>query len=175
MNTRDALAAVGLAVGGVFGMAGTFVSQPSLRQVLWGIDGIALIVATALLTIKFARQGRDIVAAGFLVFAIGEGLIVSGAAMTPEASVPLFGAGVGLWAAALLLTCAPREFALWVRATGTLAATLFAFVAARIFWGEPIAPTDSPLPFFAYPFLVLTFAGWIWTLVTEKASFSSNV
>ena len=175
MNTRDALAAIGLAVGGAFGMAGTFVSQPSLRQALWGIDGIALIVATALLTIKFARQGRDVVAAGFLVFAIGEGLIVSGAAMTLEASIPSFGAGVGLWAAALLLTSVPREFALWVRAAGTLAATLFAVVAARIFWGEAILPTTAPLPFFAFPFLVLTFAGWIWTLVTEKAASSSNV
>jgi hypothetical protein len=30
-----------------------------------------------------------------------------------------------------------------------------------------LLPTSSPLPFFAYPFLVLTFIGWIWTLLRE--------
>jgi hypothetical protein len=29
---------------------------------------------------------------------------------------------------------------------------------------EQLLPTSSPLPYFAYPFLVLTFAGWIWKL-----------
>jgi len=28
-----------------------------------------------------------------------------------------------------------------------------------------VLPTSSPLPLFAYPFLVLTFGGWIWTLL----------
>ena len=36
------------------------------------------------------------------------------------------------------------------------------------FLGEQVLPTASPLPFFAYPFLVITFIGWIWTLVGEK-------
>jgi len=31
--------------------------------------------------------------------------------------------------------------------------------------GEQVLPTSSPLPFFAYPFLVLVFVGWIWTLL----------
>jgi len=26
-----------------------------------------------------------------------------------------------------------------------------------------------PLPFYAYPFLVLTFVGWIWSLLRENA------
>ncbi|WP_181169162.1 hypothetical protein [Mesorhizobium sp. B2-4-14] len=33
-------------------------------------------------------------------------------------------------------------------------------------WGStPLLPTSSPLPAAGYPFLVATFAGWIWTLV----------
>ena len=59
----------------------------------------------------------------------------------------------------------PKEFAGWIRLAGTVGAILFAITAARIFWGEQVLPTASPLPFFAYPFLVLTFAGWIWTLL----------
>lgn len=38
-----------------------------------------------------------------LIFVVGEALIVSGAAMTLEASAPSFAAGVVLWAASLAL------------------------------------------------------------------------
>jgi hypothetical protein len=164
-RTLDTVAAIGLGVGAVFGLAGTLVSEAGLRQTFWALDGVALVVASALLTMKYFRAGNDCVAAGFLVFAIGESLLVSGTAAGLEGSVPSFGGGVALWAAALLLTSIPNAFALWVRAVGVGAALLFVIVAGRIFWGEQLLPTSSPLPFFAYPLLVLTFLGWIWTLV----------
>jgi hypothetical protein len=37
--------------------------------------------------------------------------------------------------------------------------------AGRIYAGEALLPTASPLPFFAYPILVATFLGWAWMLV----------
>ena len=165
----DLVAASGLAIGGVFGLTGTMVKDASLRQVLWGIDGVALIVATSLLALKYSRMGNDLVAAGFLVFAIGESLLVGGTAGGLEAGTPAFGGGVALWAAALLLTSIPREFASWVRIVGLIGAVLFLVVAARIFWGEPLTAISTPLPFFAYPFLVLTFIGWISAIIREGA------
>jgi hypothetical protein len=165
-STRlDVVAAAGLAMGGLFGVAGTFVGQPALRQSFWAIDGVALVVATTLLAVRFLRSGDDCVAAGFLVFAIGESLLVSGTAAGLEGSVPSFGGGVALWAAGLLLISVPTTLATWVRVTGVAAAMLFAVVAARIFWGEMLLPTTSPLPFFGYPILVLTFVGWIAALL----------
>ena len=121
--------------------------------------------ATALLALRFFRMGHDVVAAGFLVFTIGESVMLAGTAESLAGSVPSFAAGTALWSAALLLTSVPKEFASWIRLVGTVSAILFAITAARIFWGEQVLPTTSPLPFFAYPFLVLTFAGWIWTLL----------
>jgi hypothetical protein len=159
------VAVVGLAIGGVLGMAGTFVAARNLQATFWAIDGVALVVATALLALHFFRKGTEVVAAGFLVFAIGEGLLLLGTATTAEASVPSFGAGVALWSAALLLTSVPKEFPAWARVTGIIGSILFAITSARIFWGEQVLPTSSPLPFFAYPFLVFTFVGWIWTLL----------
>lgn len=138
------VAAVGLGVGGVFGMAGTLVETAPLRQALWAIDGVGLVVASALLTVKYFKEGNDWVAAGFLVFAIGESLLLSGTAAGLSGSVPSFGGGVVLWAAALLLTSIPRQFAGWVRVVGVLAATLFAIVAGRIFRGGAIAPHLGP-------------------------------
>ncbi|HEV8593091.1 MAG TPA: hypothetical protein VGQ55_13380 [Pyrinomonadaceae bacterium] len=161
----DVVAAIGLGIGAVFGMAGTFVSDAILRQAFWAIDGVALVVAAALLTTKYFRIGSDCVAAGFLVFAIGESLLVSGTAAGLEGSVPSYAGGVALWSAALLLTSVPNEFAAWIRVAGIAAAVLFAIVAGRIFVGEHLLPTSSPLPFFSYPFLVITFVGWIWTLI----------
>ena len=168
------IAATGLAFGGVFGMAGTAVSEQNLRAVFWGIDGVGIVVAASILALRFSRKQSDCVAAGFLVFAIAESIILSGAPMSLEASVPSFGAGTALWSAGLLLTSIPREFPAWTRLTGIIAAVLFSVTSARIFWGEQLLPTASPLPFFAYPFLVLTFAGWIWTLLKTRASESAS-
>ncbi len=161
----NTVAALGLALGGVFGMVGTVVTEQHLRAASWGIDAVGLVVATSLLALRFFRKGNDCVAAGFLVFAIGEGVMLSGTAATLAESIPSFGAGTALWSAALLLTGVPREFAGWIRLVAIIGAILFAITSARIFWGEQLLPTASPLPFFAYPFLVLTFAGWIWTLL----------
>jgi hypothetical protein len=163
----NVVAAIGLALGGVFGMAGTMVAEQNLRAIFWGIDSVGLVVATALLALKFFRKGNDFVAAGFLVFAMGEAVLLSGTAASLADSVPSFAAGTALWSAALLLTGLPKTFPAWVRLASIVGATLFATTSARIFWGEQLLPTASPLPYFAYPFLVLTFAGWIWTLLKE--------
>lgn len=159
------LASVGLAVGGVFGMAGVFVPSASVRGLAWGIDGVGLVMAGALLTLAFYRRGQDLVASGFLVFTVGEGIILSSAAMDLAASVPSFGAGTSLWALALVLISVPRVFPLPVRLLGLFAALLFGATAGQIFAGAQVMPTTSPLPFFAYPVLAATLVGWIWTLV----------
>ena len=169
-NGLRVLASVGLAVGGIFGMAGTFAPSASLRGLAWGIDGVGLVMAGAVLTLVFYRKGQDLVASGFLVFAVGEGIILSGAAMDLTASVPSFGAGTSLWALALVLISIPRVFPLPVRLLGLFAAVLFAATAVPIFAGVQVLPTTSPLPFYAYPVLVATLGGWIWTLVKANSS-----
>ena len=164
MANRDArlIAPSGLVIGAVLGMAGTFVPSASLRGLLWGLDGIALVIATALLTIHHFRRGNDLVAAGFLVFVVGEALILAGAAMDLEASAPLFGAGVGLWSASLTLVSAPNVMPSWLRLVAAIAALLFATVAVQIFMGRALTPLSQPLPFFAYPFLAAALFGWAW-------------
>lgn len=161
------VAAVGLALGAIFGLTGTVVTQENLRNLSWAIDALGLIMATALLTLKYFRKGNDFVAAGFLVFAIGEAVMLSGTAAGLAGSVPAFAAGTGSWATALLLVSIPREFPAAVRLIGIASSILFAITAALIFSGEQLLPTASPLPLFAYPFLVATFIGWIWTLLKE--------
>jgi hypothetical protein len=164
------LASIGLAVGGALGMAGTFAPTASLRGIAWGIDGAAIVMASALLTVRFFRAGQDLTAAGFLVFAIGEGVILSSAAMDLPASVPSFGAGVSLWSAALVLISGSRAFPPLVRLLGFAAAILFAATAGQIFLGTQLTPITRPLPFFAYPVFVATFVGWIWTLLKSDGS-----
>jgi len=151
-------------------MAGTFAGPVNLRNISWGIDGLGLIVATSLLTIKYFRKGCDFIAAGFLVFAIAEAIILSGTAAGLEASAPSFAAGTSMWATSILMVSFPAEFSLWVRLIGFVASALFYITATQIFWGAPITPLSSPLPFFAYPFLVFTFIGWISMLLKENWS-----
>lgn len=156
------LACGGLVLGSALGLAGTFVPVASTRGVLWGLDGIALVVAAALLAIYYHRKGDDIVGAGFLVFAIGESLILATASMELTTSGPTFGAGAGLWAAGLVLLSLPRVAALWLRIVGVVAGVLFLIVAMRLFMGDALTALSQPLPFFAYPFLVATMLGWAW-------------
>jgi hypothetical protein len=94
-------------------------------------------------------------------------VLLSGTAAGPVASVPAFAAGIALWAAALSVISASRHFAPWLRLLGGVAAALFAVTAGRIYAGEVLLPTATPLPFFAYPFLVGTLLGWAWTLLRE--------
>jgi len=164
MANRDSrlIAPSGLVIGAVLGMAGTFSPSASLRGLLWGLDGIALVIATAILTIHHFRRGNDLVAVGFLVFVVGEALILAGAAMDLEASAPLFGAGVGLWAASLALVSAPNVMPSWLRLVAGIGALLFATVAVQIFMGRALTPLSQPLPFFAYPFLAAALFGWAW-------------
>jgi hypothetical protein len=164
------LAAICLAIGGIFGMLGAMVTQQNLRSAAWGFDGTAMVVAAYLLALRFYRKGCDGIAAGFLVYAIGEAVMLGGTAGSLEASVPAFAAGAALWSAGLFLVSVPRELALFTRITGLISALLFAFVAARIFWGTPLTPIARPLPYFAYPFLVLTFIGWIVNLLRAEQS-----
>src|SRR5262245_30489879 len=58
------IAASGLVIGAVLGMAGTFAPSASLRGLAWGIDGTAIIVGAAILVIHHARKGNDLAAAG---------------------------------------------------------------------------------------------------------------
>lgn len=158
---------IGLVLGGALGMLGTMVAAQDIRAVAWAIDGTALVVATSLLALVFFRKNNDCVAAGFLVYAIGEGVMLAGTAGSLEASLPSFAAGTALWSAGLLLTCIPKVFVIWTRIASFIAAVLFAVVSLRIFWGEQILPVSKPLPYYAYPFLVLTFIGWIYTLLKK--------
>lgn len=156
------LAPIGLVLGALFGLAGSFVPSAALRGLAWGIDGTALVVAGAVLAIHCLRYGQYSLAAGFLVFIAGQTLVVSGSAMSLEASSPSFAAGAALWAAALVLISSPKVMPWPVRALGWVAALLFAATALQVFAGASLTPLSKPLPFLAYPFFVFTLLGWAW-------------
>ena len=166
-NSLKSIAVAGLIVGGLLGMLGTIVTSETARATLWGIDGTALVVAASILALTFYRKGNDCVAAGFLVYAIGEAVMLGGTAASLQASIAPFAAGTALWSAGLFLTSVPKEFVLLARITGVVAAILFAITSVGIFLGHPATPISRPLPFFAYPFLVLAFVGWIWTILRK--------
>ena len=159
---RQIAAPCGLVVGAICGVAGTFVSSASLRGLLWGIDGVALVIAGALLTIYHFSRGNDLVASGFLVFVAGETLVLATASAPLNSSGPVFASGASLWAASLVLVSVPRVMPLWVRIVAIVAAVLFAVVSAQLFLGQPLNALSRPLPFFAYPLLAATMMGWAW-------------
>jgi hypothetical protein len=167
MNEKQTktIAAVGLFTGGLFGIIGSFVSSASFRGLAWGVDGVGLIVASMLLTVYYFRKGHDTLAAGFLIFAIGEGLILSCNAADLNEDVSSFCAGTSLWAASLTLISFQNVFPKLVRFTGFIAAVLFSVVSVQIFSGGSLNALTEPLPFYAYPFFAATIFGWGWILL----------
>jgi hypothetical protein len=170
MNEKiaKAIASVGLFIGGIFGMIGSFVSSASLRGLAWGLDGIGLIVASTMLTIYFFRKGKDTLAAGYLNFANGEGLILSCDAVDLNADVSAFGAGSSLWAASIALISIENFFPKLVRLSGFITAVLFSVVSVQIFTSSSVNALSKPLPFYAYPFFAATIFGWAWMLLRTK-------
>jgi hypothetical protein len=160
-NRLRLLTAVCLVAGGIFGILGSFL-QASLRGIAWGLDGTALVLGTALLAVYHIKSGHEQLAAGFLVFAAGQTLVVSGSAMELSASAPVFAAGAGLWAAGLAVISASSIMPVFVRVTGFIASLMFAVTALQTYGGAGLTPLSKPLPFYAYPFLVLTLFGWAW-------------
>ena len=96
------LAAAALVAGALLGMAGSFAPSAALRGVLWGVDGTALVVGTAILAVHHLRRGSELLAAAFLVYMVGETRMVLGASMELSASASLLGAGTALWSATLV-------------------------------------------------------------------------
>ena len=168
------LAPVCLVVGALLGLAGSFMPSRSMRALAWGVDGAALVTAGAVLFVYHLRQGHDMVASGFLVFTVGQTLILSGAAMSLEASAPSFAAGAALWAVSLALVSTPRVLPSIVRALGFIAAVLFAATSLQILGGRSLTPLSEPIPFFAYPFLVFTLFGWAWACLRSPARYSRS-
>ena len=159
-----AFAAAGLFIGGIFGMIGSVVSSSSIRGLAWGLEGVGLILAGGLLTVYYFRKGYDGLAAGFLVFGIGEALILSSNAADLNENVSSFCAGTSLWAASLALISFQSVFPKLIRFTGLIAAVLFVVVCVQILSGGYVNPITKPLPFYAYPFFVATIFGWGWKL-----------
>lgn len=162
-SERPSVAApICLVLGALLGLAGSFAPTSSLRGIAWGIDGTLLVVAAALLAVYCLRRNLELMSAGFLVFIAGQTLVLSGSAMSLEASSPVFAAGAALWAAALLLISAPPVMPMLGRASGAVAAVLFAATSIQVLFGRSLTPLSEPLPFFAYPAFVLTLLTWAW-------------
>lgn len=168
------VAAAGLVIGAVLGMAGSFAPSAQLRGLAWGIDGVALVVATTLLGLLHMRRGDTSLAAGFLIYMVGESFMVAGSPMELAASGPTIAAGTGLWSAGLALASMSPAMPRFVKVTGSIASILFAVTAVRLFAGAPLTPLSQPLPFFGFPFLAATLLGWAWVHVRPTSRGGAN-
>ena len=165
-STHNIIAIIGLALGAIFGIAGSNVSDPNLISSFYAISSIGIITAAGLLCIKFLRHGDDNLAIGFLLFAIAEASMNVGTAAGEIDGIPSFGAGMALYVPALCFIGCAKYFPAWVKYAGFAASVPFAYAAATIFSGGHIT-SSSPVVGIAYGLLVLTFIGWTITFIQE--------
>ncbi|MBI4417905.1 MAG: hypothetical protein HY563_03945 [Ignavibacteriales bacterium] len=153
------LPATGLAIGALFGVAGSFVTGTT-QGILWEISSLGLIIGAILLAGRSGRNGEDEVAAGFVLLAIAEAVMSGGTAAGLSGSQAAFAAGTALYVPALLFIGGPKSYPVWVRLAGILAAIPFAITAFRIYAGGEVLP-GSELPSAGYGLLTIAMIGWI--------------
>jgi hypothetical protein len=114
-----------------------------LRYIAWNIDGVGLVIASILLTLYYQKKGLRITASGFLIFALGESVIISSNSVHLEDNIYTFGAGTALWAIALLVISSQKTYSIIIRSTGIVSAILFSIVTVLIFTGHPLNGLDQ--------------------------------
>ena len=171
----NVIASIGFICGAVFGIAGSIFEDSVMQMCSYEISSVGLIAASALLTIKFLNEKKEILSAVFLLLAIAEAVMSGGTALGQTGAQASFGAGMALYVPAFLLISITKGFPLWSRITGVLATIPFLIAASKIFMGELVLST-SALPGAGYCLLTITAIGWIINLLREhkKMSFQTN-
>lgn len=167
MNTNsngNLIASIGLAAGALFGMSGQVFTEPVTQTCLFVISGAAFTMGLVLLTFKYLRQKNDIVAAGFLLFSIGEAISTAATAADEKTALSAFAACMLFYIMGFLLVCLPATFPNWVRITGLVSATLFAIASTKFYLGYGIHYNDA-LAGIGYGLLTITIIGWIISLL----------
>jgi hypothetical protein len=155
------LIVVGFVIGAVLGFGGNFLPAGPPQNIAHALSSLGLIMSSALFAAWFARRGHNIVAVGFALLALAEGILLSGLfllASTPtDHGAYAFAAGVALYAVALPLASVPPAFPIWTRIVGALAAIPFA--AHALLWRAP--DPSGPLASIGYVLLIVAIVGWI--------------
>lgn len=173
-RTKYIIAATGLAMGVIFGLSGSILGGPQGKILLYGISSLGLVTAGALLALHFYRKNGDLIATGFLLFTIGEAVMMGGTPAGDIGGQPFFGAGMAMYVPALVLISIPKHFALWNRLIGIAASIPFLIASTTIFSGGEVL-ASSGLAGAAYGLLSLTIIGWITTLLgTSKVKSKSG-
>ena len=148
-----------LAVGAVLGFGGNFLGPGAPQTVAHGISSIGLAVAGTLLALSFLRQGRDAVAAGFLLLTVAE-IVMWNNGREGEIATTGFAAAVLFYAPALLLISLPPALPVWSRIAGALSGLAFGAHGGLFLLGSPPSP-DGPLAGTGYALLTVALIGWI--------------
>lgn len=156
----------GLAVGAVLGFGGNFVPPGNIQSILFALSALGLILASVLLAIEHITAGHRIVAAGFVLIALGETRVLN-PTDAPEGEAS-FAVGVLLYAPGLLLIALSAWTPLWVRFVGGITGVLFAAYSLVYLAGIEIESTGM-FAGIAYALFTITIVGWIITVLRARA------
>ncbi|HEY8656771.1 MAG TPA: hypothetical protein VIN34_08555 [Candidatus Limnocylindria bacterium] len=161
IGTRD-LAAGGLVVWIVLGLAGTLAGPGTTQQVTFAISALGLVTGGALLSVRQFRAGAATVATGFALLVLAEshalGLAAGGVAAT--ASV---GMSAALYVPGLLLVSIPSVLPGVARIAGVIATIPFAALAALYTTGMHVDPAN-PFAGAGYGLMSIAVVVWVYAL-----------
>ncbi|MDQ3769165.1 MAG: hypothetical protein M3370_06785 [Actinomycetota bacterium] len=132
---------------------------------LYAVSALGLILASVILAVQHLSAGHLLVAAGFVLLALGETRVLNPTdAPGGEAS---FAGGVLLYAPALVMIALSKWAPLWARVTGAIAAVPFA-AHGLVYLGGGDIDSTGPLAGIGYALLTVTIIGWIVTVLRSE-------
>lgn len=134
----------------LLGLAGAVVPEGGPRDVLWLLSGVGLVTGGMAAAAVYRSKGMDLHAAGFMVLAIAEAVMIAGhnRATDPGADAG-FATGVALYAAGFLLVGIPSGFAWWGRVAAVVSSVPFALHAILRAAGQELG-SDGPYTDYGY-------------------------
>jgi hypothetical protein len=156
-----------LTMGWLLGLIGSFLDEGTDGQaILYSLAAMGGTGAGALLAARHLRAGREMAAAGFMIFAIWSmASSVAGYTGDGSTSVQTFTSMLAL--PALLLISFQDWSAAWTRGAAALSGVAFAIWGYKSMLGDEFPDIESPIIMAAYILLTISAIGWTLTVREE--------
>lgn len=151
--------------GPLFGQVGGFPDPGPAQNILWALSSMGILIASPMLAIRFAREGRDVVAAGHLLLMAAALMLYAGGPISTPGGQVSFSSAILFYVPALLAIGSSPAHPLFSRICGAITALLFAAHGFRALAGGPVGMQDKVVTAGGYIFMTLAVIGWMVGLI----------
>jgi hypothetical protein len=158
-NTKTIVGLLGLWV--LFGQLGGIPSPGPAQNILWAISSVGMLLASPMLAIRFARQGKDLIAAGHVLLTVAALMLYAGGPISTPGGQTSFSSSILFYAPALLAIGSGPGHPLFSRICGALTAVFFSVHGTMALAGATLNQEAKLVSVGGYLFMTAAVVGWM--------------